>query len=41
MFPPEFGMAENVVFVNAYNLKPGQEEAVAEGVCGYILEARR
>lgn len=41
VYPPEFGMAENVVFVNAYNLKPGQEEAVAEGICRYILEARR
>ena len=27
---------ENVVFLNAYNLKQGEEERVAEGVLGYL-----
>ena len=36
VYPPEFCMEENTVFINAYNLKEGQAEAVAEGICGYI-----
>ena len=30
VYPPEFRMPENVIFLNAYNLKPGEEDLVAE-----------
>lgn len=36
VYPPEFRMPENVIFLNAYNLKPGEEDLVAEGVLGYL-----
>jgi len=37
VYPPEFCMEENVVFVNAYNLKEGEESIVADAICQYIL----
>lgn len=37
VYPPEFNMDDNVVFLNAYNLKDGEESIVADAVCKYIL----
>lgn len=36
VYPPEFKMEENVVFVNAYNLKEGEDILVADAICEYI-----
>lgn len=37
VYPPEFNREDNVVFVNAYNLKEGEEAIVADVICDYIL----
>lgn len=39
VYPPEFNMDDKVVFLNAYNLKDGEEFIVADAVCRYMLEA--
>lgn len=36
VYQPEFGMPEDVIFLNAYNLKPGEEDQVADGILGYL-----
>ena len=38
VYGPEFGMPENVIFLNAYNLKPGEEDIVAQAVLGYLAD---
>lgn len=38
VYPPEFCMPPNVLFLNAYNLKEGEEKLVAEGVLGYLRQ---
>ena len=40
VYPPEFGMEENIVFINAYNLKDEEEIMVADAVCDYILKMK-
>lgn len=37
VYPPEFHMEENVVFINAYNLKEGEESITADVICDYVL----
>lgn len=39
IYPPECGMPENVIFLNAYNLKAHEVEAVAEAVLRYVDSA--
>ena len=41
VYPPEFCMEENVVFINAYNLKEEEETIVADAVCDYILGIKK
>lgn len=36
VYPPEFRMPENVIFLNAYNLKEDEVKIVAEAVIGYV-----
>ena len=36
VYSSEFQMPENVMFVNAYNLKPEEAKFVAEGIIGYL-----
>lgn len=36
VYPPEFGMPENAMFLNAYNLSPDQVGVVARAVCEQI-----
>ncbi|MDY3919153.1 MAG: aminotransferase class V-fold PLP-dependent enzyme [Candidatus Limivivens sp.] len=36
VYPPEFRMPENVIFLNAYNLKPEEGEIVAQAVLDYL-----
>ena len=36
VYPPEFKMPENVIFLNAYNLKEHEVEIVAKVVLGYV-----
>lgn len=36
VYAPEFGMPENVIFLNAYNLKPEEAELAAEAVLKYV-----
>lgn len=39
VYQPEFEMPENVIFLNAYNLKDGEEITVANAVIGYIKKS--
>lgn len=41
VYPPESGVPENVMFLNAYNLSPGEEELVARAVCGQVNALRK
>lgn len=38
VYPPEFKMPENVIFLNAYNLKADEVEIVAEAILGYLKQ---
>ena len=40
VYPPEFGMPENAMFLNAYNLSPGEDEQVARAVCDQVKALR-
>lgn len=39
VYQPEFEMPENIIFLNAYNLKEGEEIIVANSVIGYIQKS--
>lgn len=39
VYPPEFHMPENVVFLNGYNLKNGEVPVVAKALLDYIRQA--
>ncbi len=39
VYPPEFRMPENVVFLNAYNLQSGEEIIVANAIIDYVQNA--
>lgn len=41
VYPPEFGMPENAMFINAYNLSPGEVHWVARAVREAINALRR
>ena len=41
VYPPEFGMPENTMFLNAYNLSPGEVETVARAVCDQVTARRK
>jgi len=41
VYPPEFGMPENVMFLNAYNLSPDEVETVARAVCDQVNALRK
>ena len=41
VYPPEFGMPENTMFLNAYNLSPGEVETVARAVCDQVNALRK
>ena len=41
VYGPEFGMPENLVFLNAYNLKEGEDQIVAETVSRFVEENYR
>jgi L-seryl-tRNA(Ser) seleniumtransferase len=38
VYPPEFGMPEDVIFLNAYNLKAEEVDIVVDAITDYILE---
>lgn len=38
VYPPEFKMPENVIFLNAYNLKEHEVKTVADAVLGYLKQ---
>jgi len=41
VYPPEFGMPENTMFLNAYNLSQREVEAVARAVCEQVNALRK
>lgn len=41
VYGPEFGMPKNLIFLNAYNLKPGEEIEVAESVLKFLKNEQR
>ena len=41
VYPPEFGMPDNAMFLNAYNLSPDEVEVVARTVCDEVNVLRR
>ena len=40
VYPPEFGMPENAMFLNAYNLSPGEVVWVGRAVCDQVNALR-
>ncbi len=41
VYPPEFGMLDNEMFLNAYNLSEGEIKAVALAVCDQVNELQK
>ena len=41
VYPPEFGMPENAMFLNAYNLSPDEVGEVARAVCEAVEALRK
>ena len=39
VYPPEFHMPENIVFINAYNLKEAEVPVVAKALIDFIHQA--
>lgn len=39
VYSPEFNMPENMIFINAYNLKEEETDAVAQAVCSFLSQS--